>query len=109
MLVPWIPCQHTKLDIHARKAEIQSLIVEQKEFVRDLDKYTETMKELRQNMEVLTKQNELTFRETSMELLENEQYLEVEKAEETFVNRIDGLEKHIQIESQKRVKERCVY
>jgi hypothetical protein len=55
-------------------------------------------------VEVLTKD----FRETNMDLLEDEQYLEVEKAEETFMKRIDGLEKHIQIESQKRVKERCV-
>lgn len=110
IFVPWIPCQLTKSELHKRKTEIKGLIAEQKEFVQDLDRYTQTIKEFREGIDRLTKENELSFKELTTGVgkvdLQNEQYLEIEKAEETFVKRIDGLEKHIQIESQKKVTER---
>ena len=89
------------------------MMEEQRQFVKDLDRYTETIKELRLDVERLTHENEITFKELRLNGdaevdLENEQYLEVENAEETFVKRIDDLERHIQKESYKRVEERCV-
>lgn len=114
MLLPWIPCQRTRWQISSRKATISSLIEEQKDMVERLDTVTANIKELRKEIEVLSKDNELSFQEihrNGRELaidMESQQYSEVEKEEEVLVTRIEKLEKAIQRSSEKRLNERYV-
>jgi nitrate/nitrite-specific signal transduction histidine kinase len=117
MVLPWIPCQQSKWQIGARRLEVEDLMKDQKRFVKDLEGTTDSLRQLRLDNERLVKDNEESFQQlhindkagTMSPDLENEQYLEVEKAEEGFVTRIDELEKHIQEQSAKRVEERYVY
>jgi hypothetical protein len=110
MILPWIPRQQTQWKIASQRAEIHALITEQHGFVKNLDTTTEQIRTLKHGVEVFTKENEASFQElhggTTTPDLENEQYMEVEKAEEVFVQRIDGLEKHIQKTSTKLVQQR---
>ena len=86
---------------------------EQQESIQELDRCTQSIKELRSDVETLTRDNESMFRdvnqngETAMDF-DSKQYLEVEKDEETYLKRIDALEKHIQDESYKEVENRYV-
>ncbi|KAG7367580.1 cyclophilin type peptidyl-prolyl cis-trans isomerase [Nitzschia inconspicua] len=112
MLLPWIPCQQTRWQIATRKANISSLIQEQKDLVDRLDETTANIKELRKEIEILSKDNELSFqeihrngREIGMDM-ESEQYAAIEKEEEALVARIEKLEKAIQKNSEKRLNER---
>lgn len=82
--------------------------------VERLDTVTANIKELRKEIEVLSKDNELSFQEihrNGRELaidMESQQYSEVEKEEEVLVTRIEKLEKAIQRSSEKRLNERYV-
>jgi dsDNA-specific endonuclease/ATPase MutS2 len=115
MMLPWIPCQRIRWQIAARKATISSLIQEQKDMVEKLDETTANIKELRKEIEILSKDNELSFQEihrSGREIaidMESEQYAEIEKEEEALVTRIQKLERAIQRSTEKRLNERCVY
>jgi DNA repair exonuclease SbcCD ATPase subunit len=112
MVLPWIyPYQKAQWQIKARKSEIHTLVKNQKGLIQQLESSTEHIRQLRTEVENLTKENESTFRELrdhggTTPDLENEQYIKVEEAEEVFIKRIDELEKQIQKNSQKRVQER---
>ena len=114
MLLPWIPSQRTSWQIQARKAAIDTIMLGQKDMVARLDETTSNMKELKKEIEILTKDNELSFREihrNGQELaidMESEQYAEVEQQEEALVKRIQKLEVAIQKSSEKRLTERYV-
>jgi len=111
MSIPWIPIRQTKIQIHVQKQYVQKLVEEQQESIQELDRCTQSIKELRSDVETLTRDNESMFRdvnqngETAMDF-DSKQYLEVEKDEETYLKRIDALEKHIQDESYKEVENR---
>jgi hypothetical protein len=97
--------------IKLRKSEIHGLVKDQKGLIQQLESSTDQIRQLRTEVDVLTKENEVTFRELrnhggTTPDLKNEQYIKVEEAEEVFVKRIDELEKQIQKNSQKRVQER---
>eukprot|EP00339_Tiarina_fusa_P005587 CAMPEP_0117039838 /NCGR_PEP_ID=MMETSP0472-20121206/27925_1 /TAXON_ID=693140 ORGANISM="Tiarina fusus, Strain LIS" /NCGR_SAMPLE_ID=MMETSP0472 /ASSEMBLY_ACC=CAM_ASM_000603 /LENGTH=278 /DNA_ID=CAMNT_0004750421 /DNA_START=371 /DNA_END=1208 /DNA_ORIENTATION=- len=94
--------------------EVAAFIKDQKRLVKDLEATTDSMRQLRLETSQLAEDNETSFqqlhkndkKDTISPDLENEQYLEVEKAEEGFLTRIDELEKHIQEQSAKRVEKR---
>lgn len=83
--------------------------------VEKLDETTANIKELRKEIEILSKDNELSFQEihrSGREIaidMESEQYAEIEKEEEALVTRIQKLERAIQRSTEKRLNERCVY
>lgn len=114
MMLPWIPCQRTSWQIHSRKAAIDTLVLEQKDMVQRLDETTSNMKELKKEIELLTKDNELSFREihrNGREIaidMESEEYAEIEQEEEALVQRIQKLEIAVQKNSEKRLNERYV-
>jgi hypothetical protein len=77
-----------------------------------LDETTSKMKELRKDIEILAKDNELSFQQIhrngkDMAIdMESEQYADIEKEEEGLVKRIKRLEKAIQTRSENRLMER---
>jgi hypothetical protein len=77
-----------------------------------LDETTSKMKELRKDIEILAKDNELSFQQIhrngkDMAIdMESEQYADIEKEEEGLVKRIKRLEKAIQTKSENRLMER---
>jgi hypothetical protein len=77
-----------------------------------LDETTASIKELRQDLEILSKDNELSFQQIHLNGkdmaidMESEQYADIEKEEEGLVTRIKRLEKGIQTKSENRLLER---
>jgi hypothetical protein len=112
MLLPWIPCQQTRSQISSRKYAIALMLQEQKEMVDLLDETTAAIKELREDIEILSKDNELSFQQIHRNGkdiaidMESEQYSDIEKEEEGLVTRIKRLEKAIQTNSENRLMER---
>jgi hypothetical protein len=112
LLLPWIPSQRTSWQVQSRRAAIDALLLEQKDMVLRLDETTMNLKELKTEIEILTKDNELSFREihrNGREIaidMESEQYAEIELEEEGLVKRIQKLENAIQKNSEKRLTER---
>jgi hypothetical protein len=115
LFLPWIPHQRTRWQIKARKGKIDQLILEQKELVQKLDDTTESIRSLKKEIEILTKDNELSFQEIhrsgkkAVIDMESKEYASLEEEEHALVTRIEKLEKAVQKNSAKRVKDRCVY
>tara|TARA_B110001450_G_C17556197_1_gene454755 strand:+ start:184 stop:717 length:534 start_codon:yes stop_codon:yes gene_type:complete len=117
--------------------QIEAIINEQKKLVTNLDETTAKVKELKLDIEMITKDNELSYQElrrnsnyntknngkntkenlaASMEDIEeedddnssNKEYEKIEEEEEILVQRIDSLEESIQRAAQKRINKRYV-
>lgn len=109
---------------------METIIREQKDLVADLDETTASIKELKHDIEMITKDNELSFQEMrrngkfpgnlvddnieggagvdgrTASNIESEEYAKLEEEEEIIVQRIDSLEKSIQKSAEKRISER---
>ena len=130
ILLPWIPNQFVRNQIRTKKLAIETIIQEQKDRVESLDETTQKIKEIKQEIESLHKDNELSFQElkqngktpenlaagdegiagvSSITDMESEEYAALEVEEEVLVNRIDRLEKSIQQSAVKRLGDRCVH
>jgi len=111
MVLPWIPCQRRYWQIKSRRATINTLLKEQKDMVQQLDDVTGSIQDLKKEIDVLTKDNELSYQEIYRNGkglvidVESEEYEELEEEEEGLVNRIDRLETAIQEVSFQRLTE----
>jgi len=105
---------------------IETIIQEQKGLVESLDETTQKIKELKQDVEISHKDNELSFQElkrngknpgnlaageivtgaSRITNMDTEEYLKLEEEEEVLVNRIDRLENSIQQSAVKRLGDR---
>lgn len=124
ILVPWMPNQFTRYEVRAKKLALELVLEEQKDLVERLDKTTEKIRQLKQEVESLHKDNELSYQElkrngkipgnlaagdeevtgeNSITNVESEEYAKLEEEEEILVNRIDRLEKSIQKSAVKRL------
>ena len=132
MTLPWIPNQFVRNQVHSKRLAIETIILEQKDLVESLDETTENIKELKRDIEILNKDNELSFQElrrygknpsnlaagdniggtddnNNNEVttdMESEEYAILEEEEEVLVQRIDTLEKSIQKSAMKRLGDR---
>jgi hypothetical protein len=127
ILLPWIPNQFVRNQVRSSKRAIETIIREQKDMVENLDQTTEKIKQLKQDVENLHKDNELSFQElkqngkspenlaagdetvegsSSITDMESDEYSKMEEEEEVLINRIDRLEKNIQKSAVKRLGDR---
>jgi len=132
---PWVPCYYVRKIVQSKRLQIEAIINEQKKLVTNLDETTAKVKELKLDIEMITKDNELSYQElrrnsnyntknngkntkenlaASMEDIEeedddnssNKEYEKIEEEEEILVQRIDSLEESIQRAAQKRINKR---
>jgi len=127
IMLPWIPNQFVRNQIRTKKLAIETIIQEQKDRVESLDETTQKIKEIKQEIESLHRDNELSFQElkqngktpgnlaagdegvagvSSVTDMESEEYAALEMEEEVLVNRIDRLERSIQQSAVKRLGDR---
>jgi hypothetical protein len=134
---PWIPCHFVRRNVKSKKAEIETIIREQKGLVLLLDETTLKIKKLKSDIEMVSKDNELSYQElrrsgkrpedlaagsggegkgTTTEEgtgtvtdMESTEYEEMEEQEEVLVQRIDALEKSIQKSAMARLNDRYVF
>mmetsp|Transcript_2433 Transcript_2433/g.6525 ORF Transcript_2433/g.6525 Transcript_2433/m.6525 type:complete len:423 (+) Transcript_2433:211-1479(+) len=129
MLLPWIPNQFVRSQVKSKRIEIETIIQEQKELVKNLDATTSKINDLKEEVEILNKDNELSFQElrrngkTPGNLaageedsgagvgggtadMESEGYQKIEGEEDILIKRIDKLEKSIQKSAVKRLSKR---
>jgi septal ring factor EnvC (AmiA/AmiB activator) len=127
ILLPWIPNQFVRNQVRSTKLAIDNIIREQKDMVENLDETTGKIKQLKQEVENLHKDNELSFQElkqngktpenlaagdetvegtSKITDMKSEEYAKMEEEEEVLVNRIDRLEKNIQQSAVKRLGDR---
>lgn len=129
-LLPWVPnLFFLRSEMRLKKLALETIIKEQKDIVESLDETTESIKELKRDVEFLNKDNELSFQELkrngkspenlaaggvggdkaygggTIADMESEEYQALEEEEELLVERIDQLEKHIQQSAIKRLSE----
>ena len=133
MTIPWIPCHYVRRQVKSKKGAIETIIREQKDLVANLDETTASIKELKHDIEMITKDNELSFQEIRRNVknpgnladdniavgtradgvptanIESDEYAKLEEEEEIIVQRIDSLEKSIQKSAEKRISERHVF
>ena len=130
IILPWIPNQFTRYEVRSKRLALEFVVQEQKDLVERLDRTTEKIKELKQEVENLHRDNELSYQElklngktpknlaaddkdiqgeTSITDMESEEYAKLEEEEEVLVNRIDRLEKSIQKSAVTRLTEKYVF
>ena len=137
LTAPWIPCHFVRRNVKSKKAEIETIIREQKGLVVLLDETTLRIKKLKSDIEMISKDNELSYqelrrsgkrpedlaagsggkgKETTTEAgtgtatdMESTEYEEMEEQEEVLVQRIDALEKSIQKSAAARLNDRYVF
>jgi predicted nucleic acid-binding Zn-ribbon protein len=98
---------------------MEELLNKQKDLIQKLDDTTSNMKKLREDIDLFTKDNEMTFQEIQrrskdtkaladhpLGSMESEEYQAMEKDEESLMTRITKLEHAIQKNSHKRLTER---
>ena len=134
LTAPWIPCHFVRRNVKSKKAEIETIIREQKGLVVLLDETTLRIKKLKSDIEMISKDNELSYQElrrsgkrpedlaagsggkgtteagtgTATDM-ESTEYEEMEEQEEILVQRIDALEKSIQKSAAARLNDRYVF
>ena len=134
LTAPWIPCHFVRRNVKSKKAEIETIIREQKGLVVLLDETTLRIKKLKSDIEMISKDNELSYQElrrsgkrpedlaagsggkgtteagtgTATDM-ESTEYEEMEEQEEVLVQRIDALEKSIQKSAAARLNDRYVF
>jgi hypothetical protein len=114
LVLSWIPYQRTRWQVSSKRAIIETLIEEQKKSIQMLDETTERIRILRKDVEIITKDNELSFQEfhrsgglpDSMTTPAGDE--EDQQVEENLLKRIEKLEKGIQVASRKRLDRRYV-
>ena len=119
MFLPWIVTQRTYWQVKSRRSTMEELLDRQKDLIQKLDDTTSNMKKLREDIDLLTKDNEMTYQEIQrqsknmkvladhpLDNMESEEYEAMEKDEESLMTRITKLERAIQKNSHKRLTER---
>eukprot|EP00536_Pseudo-nitzschia_multiseries_P005802 jgi/Psemu1/65267/estExt_Genemark1.C_1160028 len=115
--------------VKSKRIDIETIVQEQRALVDNLDATTAKIKDLKREVEILHKDNELSFQELRQNGktpgniaagegdpeagvgggtadMESEGYAKMEEEEEILVQRIDRLEKNIQKSAVKRLSER---
>lgn len=114
LLLSWVPHQRTRWQVSSKRAIIEDMIEEQKNSIQMLDETTERIRILRKDVEIITKDNELSFQEIHRRggLPENMKTTagdeEDQEVETNLLKRIDKLEKGIQVAARKRLDRRYV-
>lgn len=98
---------------------MEALLNKQKDLIQKLDDTTANMKKLREDIDLVTKDNEMTYQEIQrqskdlkvlaehpLDNVESEEYETMEKDEESLMTRITKLEHAIKKNSHKRLTER---
>lgn len=108
----WVPSRHLKQQIQGGQNSIDVLLDEQHLALQRLESITDSIREYRKKISLLHDDNDKLFSELRQNRdiyttlnLDTENYEEIEKNEDVFLERINDLERHIQAKSAQSVRE----